>query len=107
MSALELDAVLGEIAGDLEGATTTRLGVGFEVSAGGIVVGVVAGGVAELRLRPAVASAALRTPDVAASGRGPGWIRFAPATVDDFALDRAVAWLESAVRLATEESPKQ
>ena len=58
-----------------------------------------------LRLRPAVAAAALRTPDVEASPRGRGWVRFAPPELDDFARDRAIAWLESAVRLVAEGDP--
>jgi len=56
----------------------------------------------EVRLRPAVADAALRTPDTTASARGRGWVRFAPADLDDFGRDRALAWLDSAVRLAAE-----
>jgi hypothetical protein len=59
----------------------------------------------EVRLRPAVAAAALRTPDTGSSTRGRGWIRFAPAELDAFARDRAMAWLESAVRLAIEGAP--
>ena len=47
-------------------------------------------------------AAALRTPDVEASPRGPGWVRFAPAEVDGFARDRALAWLGSAIRFAGE-----
>ncbi len=76
-----------------------------EVVAGGRVVAVLAPGTLEARLRPAVAAAALRTPDVEASPRGRGWVRFAPPEHDDFAIDRAVAWLESAVRLAVEGDP--
>ena len=73
-----------------------------EVVAAGTVVAVL-GSALELRLRPAVAAAALRTPDVEASSRGAGWVRFAPAEIDDFVRDRAIAWLESAVRLAVED----
>lgn len=56
----------------------------------------------EVRLRPAVADAALRTPDTTVSGRGRGWVRFAPADLDDSSRDRALAWLDSAVRFAAE-----
>ena len=56
------------------------------------------GTVAEFALDPAVADAAARTPDVTASERGPGWVRFAPTVLDDHAADRAVAWLASAHR---------
>jgi hypothetical protein len=56
------------------------------------------GAAAEFALDPAVAAAACRTPDVALSGRGPGWVRFGPAALDDHGLDRARAWFESAQR---------
>ena len=53
-----------------------------------------------MRLEPLVATAALRTPDTTASSRGPGWVRFAPAALDRFAADRAIAWIEHAWRHA-------
>ena len=56
------------------------------------------GTAAEFRLDPAVAAAAARTPDVTASERGPGWVRFAPAVLDDHCADRATAWFGSAYR---------
>ena len=56
----------------------------------------------EVRLEPFVATAALRTPDTAASSRGPGWVHFAPPLLDRFAADRAVAWIEHAWRHAAE-----
>lgn len=72
-----------------------------EVTAGGHVVAVIHTDALEVRLRPAVVLAALRTPDVEAGARGRDWIRFAPATLDEFAIDRATAWLASAIRLGT------
>jgi hypothetical protein len=54
----------------------------------------------EVRLEPFVATAALRTPDTAESPRGPGWVRFTPPTLDRFAADRVVAWIEHAWRHA-------
>jgi hypothetical protein len=56
------------------------------------------GSMAEFGLDPAVAGAALRTPDVSPSEVGPGWVLFAPAALDDRAIDRAVAWFASAHR---------
>ena len=53
---------------------------------------------AEFRLDPAVAAAALRTPDTKSSRRGPDWISFTPEGLDDHALDRAEAWFGSAWR---------
>ena len=57
---------------------------------------------AEFRLRPDVASAAVRTPDVGASDRGPEWVTFSPPSLDRFALDRLTAWFEFAWRHATD-----
>jgi hypothetical protein len=59
---------------------------------------------AEFRLDPAVAAAALRTPDTSRSGRGADWVAFAPAELDRHAIDRATAWLASAWRRADGES---
>lgn len=60
-----------------------------------------AGGLAfEAQLGPDIASAALRTPDVLPSSRGPGWIRLVPLVIDDHAADRVVAWFEMARRIA-------
>ena len=56
------------------------------------------GSSAEFALDPIVADAAARTPDVSLSGRGPGWVAFAPKDLDDHAADRAAAWLASAHR---------
>jgi hypothetical protein len=56
------------------------------------------GRAAEFGLDAAVAAAATRTPDVVPSGRGPGWVRFRPAALDDHGADRAAAWFASAYR---------
>ena len=53
---------------------------------------------AEFALDPAVAVAAARTPDVAPSAHGPGWVSFRPAVLDGHAADRAAAWFDSAHR---------
>jgi hypothetical protein len=45
-----------------------------------------------------IAAGALRTPDVIGAPRGPGWVRFSPAELDELALDRALAWFEAAWR---------
>lgn len=58
------------------------------------------GSAAEFALDAAVAVAAARTPDVIASGRGPGWVRFSPSVLDDHGVDRASAWFVSAHRRA-------
>jgi hypothetical protein len=56
------------------------------------------GATASFALDPAVAAAATRTPDVAPSARGAGWVDFTPAELDDHAIDRAGAWFGSAHR---------
>jgi hypothetical protein len=58
------------------------------------------GASAAFRLDPAVAAAALRTPDTSSSRRGPDWVSFNPGVLDDHALDRAEAWFGSAWRRA-------
>lgn len=55
----------------------------------------------EIRLDPAIATAATRTPDTAPSARGPEWVRFNPREMDGHAADRLRAWLELAHRRAT------
>jgi len=57
-------------------------------------------GGAAFRLDPLVAQAALRTPGTAPSPLGPEWVRFAPESLDDAAVDRAEAWFLSAYRRA-------
>ncbi len=72
-------------------ATWSRDGVAFAVlTASGI----------EIRLEPAIAAAASRTPDTAPSPRGTEWVRFSPRELDPHAIDRLRAWLELANRLA-------
>ncbi len=57
---------------------------------------------ASFRLSAAVAAAALRTPDTAASPRRQGWVTLRPAELDGHAVDRATAWFESAWRAAAD-----
>jgi hypothetical protein len=55
----------------------------------------------EIRLDPAIAAAATRTPDTAPSPRGREWVRFSPHELDGHALDRLRAWLDLAYRRAS------
>lgn len=105
MTGASLVELLAEHAATLERVVVRSAGAGREVLADGRLVAVLGSADVELCLRAAVAAAALRTPDVGASPRGHGWIRFAPEEVDEFARDRAVAWLDSAVRRVTEGEP--
>jgi hypothetical protein len=54
----------------------------------------------DFRLGPTIGSAALRTPDVTPASRGRDWVRFSPAGLDEYALDRALAWFDAAWRRA-------
>jgi hypothetical protein len=102
----DLRAVLEDAATDLE-AIEQRAGPtpeAVEWSIGGRLFAAVAGGTAEFRLDPAVAAAALRTPDTSPSARGRDWVAFAPSELDRHAIDRATAWLASAWRRADGDS---
>jgi hypothetical protein len=84
----------------LPGAVARQAPRGTEWQVRGEVFAVVAGDAAEFRLQPAIARAALGTPDTSPSPRGPDWVSFRPLELDRFALDRATAWLASAHRRA-------
>jgi len=90
-----LEDVADELGAERRGVHGTteyrRAGVAFAASGEGG---------AEFRLRPDIAAAALRTPAVRPSARGPGWVRFEPQQLDQFGLDRATAWFEAAWREA-------
>lgn len=76
-----------------DGAMTwTRAGARFAVLRGGGV---------DLRVGAVIGAAATRTPDTVASAEGPDWVTFAPATLDDRALDRLRAWFTAAHRRAS------
>ena len=102
MSPPELAALVLEQAARLQGADAAEIDGGRELRLDGEPFAAVRGGAVELRLRPELATAALRTPDVVQSPRGPGWVRFEPPVLDGFARDRAAAWLESAWRFTDE-----
>lgn len=100
---MNLADVLREAATELVDveATEDATGAAFWSRAGRPFAALSADGTAaEFALDPAVAAAAARTPDVASSGGGPGWVRFRPSIADEHALDRAEAWFESAHRRA-------
>ena len=68
----------------------------------GVAFAVVRPGAVEVRLDPAIAAAASRTPDAAPSPRGREWVRFSPRAIDGHAVDRLTAWLDLAYRRAAE-----
>jgi hypothetical protein len=95
-----LEAALLEAAADLPGLVMRTAGRRRDFLVGSRVVATFEGGVAEYRLDPAVAAAALRTPDTRPSQSAADRIAFEPGLLDRYAADRAVAWLRSAVRRA-------
>lgn len=95
-----LEEALLDAASDLPGLTVRGDGERRQFLVGPQIVATLDGDVAEFRLDPPVAAAALRTPGVRRSAAAPDRIAFQPAELDLHALDRAVAWLRSAVRNA-------
>ena len=93
----ELVAARAAAIGDVERAEVESQ---VEYRHGGRPFAVVSGYVLEVHLGPAVAAAALRTPDVTPSTRGADWVSFGPATLDEYASDRAAAWFDAARRRA-------
>jgi hypothetical protein len=101
VSDVDLADVLGAAAEELDVIATDVHGTTTTWSAAGRAFATLTGERAEFRLDPLVVRAALRTPDTAPSPRGPDWIAFAPADLDDPAVDRAEAWFLSGHRHAT------
>jgi hypothetical protein len=95
-----LDERVGSVIEELADVTRTRDGEVERLAVGGRVFAVVGADLLEAALDPAVARAALKTPDTRPSPRGAGWVAFTPATTDRFALDRAEAWVRFAHRRA-------
>jgi hypothetical protein len=90
-----------EVVAQLVGVERMVTGSVTELRMGGRPFAVLGLGRIEVRLDAIVAAAAARTPAAGLSDRGTGWVVFAPGTDDQFALDRAEAWLRSAHRLAS------
>ena len=103
MTAPTLAMLLAGGAARLEGASGVPTGQGTDLYLDDVLFASIVADVAEFRLRDEVGAAALRTPNVSASPRGQGWVRFAPRQLDGHARDRALAWLESAWRRADAE----
>ncbi len=100
MTEAQLREVLLAAAAELDGVTRRSNGHGLELVRDGRSFAIVGLGSASFRLDGPVAAAARRTQDVTPSSLGPEWVEFAPRTLDQFALDRATAWLEAAWRRA-------
>jgi hypothetical protein len=89
---LTIESILHELASAMTGVTSATSGASRTWGLDDRPFAILAAGVIELRLDPAVAAAASRTPDASASSRGPEWVRFEPATLEGHDLDRLVAW---------------
>jgi hypothetical protein len=96
--------VLAGQAESLPGSSARSSGSMTTWSLGAMTFAVVDGGTIELRLDPPVAAAALKTPDTAASQRGPEWVRYAPRTLEGHDLDRLTAWFALAHRRAGQQA---
>ncbi|MFL5756093.1 MAG: hypothetical protein ACJ77N_07305 [Chloroflexota bacterium] len=97
-----LDERIAAVLDELGDVRETPAGELTQVRRGSTLFAVIGPRALEVRLDSAVASAALKTPDVTPSSRGPGWVVLRPADLRDrFALDRAEAWLRVAHRRAT------
>ena len=96
-----LDERIEAVLEELPGVTRRRDGEVVLLAVRERVFAVLGPDFLEVALDPPVAAAALRTPDTRPSPRGAGWIAFAPAATDRFALDRAEAWLRLGHRRAT------
>jgi hypothetical protein len=91
--AAELDPPPDVLDGEDGSLEWSRDGVAFAALEG-------AGDSVAFRLDEALADAALRTPDTAATARGNEWVVFGPGVLDGYASDRATAWFEAAYRRA-------
>ena len=89
-----------DLAAGLEDTHSTTEGASTTWSRAGLPFGVLGPDGIELRLDPAIAAAATRTPDTAPSPRGAEWVRFNPRELDGPAVDRLTAWFELAYRRA-------
>jgi hypothetical protein len=95
-------AALDRLAVELEDVGRRAVGTGVEYDRAGVVFAAQEAGRLSFRLRAEIVVAALRTAATARSSRGPEWVALASAATDVFALDRAVAWFETAWRFAGE-----
>lgn len=96
-----LSTLLAELAAGMADVRLAPTGTGVvEWSRGGRAFAALEADAVELRLDPAIAAAALRTPDTGPSTRGLPWVRFAPTVLDGHAIDRVTAWFGLAYRRA-------
>ena len=97
-------AALDRLAGELDDVRRRAVGDGVEYDRAGVVFAAQDADRLSFRLREEIAAAALRTAATSRSARGPEWVALASVATDTFALDRAIAWFETAWRFAGEQS---
>ncbi|MDA8203252.1 MAG: hypothetical protein M0Z49_10935 [Chloroflexi bacterium] len=102
----QLQARIEQVAATIEGLERRVDEDGIHYAIDGVAFAVVWGGHASFRLRPDIADAALKTPDVHAGSQGPGWVELAAPEPGQFALDRASSWFAASARYAS-ESPRR
>lgn len=99
MTLAEVIAAAADQVPDIASSVASRSGdVSWSVDGQVFAVLAADGTSVAILLDPVVADAAARTPDVVASGRGPGWVELRPPLVDGHVADRAAAWFRSAHR---------
>ena len=100
-------AALDRLAGELDDVRRRAVGDGVEYDRSGVVFAAQDADRLSFRLREEIAAAALRTAATSRSARGPEWVALASVATDTFALDRAIAWFETAWRFAGEPGEDQ
>jgi hypothetical protein len=99
-----LSALVERLIGELEGVSQREIGGAIEYQRGGTPFAILRGRQIDLRLRPDIAEAALRTPSTSASARGDAWISFEPNPNEPQDVDRLRAWLTIGWRTAQRQN---
>ena len=99
-----VSGLVDRLTGELGGVSRREIGGTAEYLRGGSVFAVVRGQQVELRVRPDIAEAALRTPSTSVSGRGADWIVFEPNSNEAQDVDRLRAWLTIGWRTAQRQN---
>ena len=97
-----LEDVLDDLTQEFSDVERRTDGSSVDYVVGAVSFARLTGTTAHFRLRPEIAAAAVRTPAVEVSPLGPEWVAFHPASLDQYALDRAQSWFELGHRLAAE-----
>jgi hypothetical protein len=98
----DLGATIDRLATELDGATRRESAGAVEFVRAGVVFATREGSRLSFRLRSEIVEAALHTAGTSKSARGPEWVALDSALPDEFTRDRAIAWFETAWRMAGE-----